>query len=151
MKFTITAIGKMKDSAQQALMEEYRKRLPWQVTIRESEVKKSLSGDALAVEEGKLLLASVPEHSRKIVLDERGKSLSSEAFAKTIADWQNQGVSDVSFLIGGASGHGDEVRQQADLLLSFGQMTWPHMLVRLLLVEQLYRAWTILEGHPYHK
>jgi 23S rRNA (pseudouridine1915-N3)-methyltransferase len=86
-----------------------------------------------------------------VALDERGKALPSEAFAAKIGDWRDRGAGDLAFLIGGADGHGDAVRARADFLLAFGPMTWPHMLVRGMLAEQLYRAQQILAGHPYHR
>ena len=86
-----------------------------------------------------------------LALDERGKSLTSEAFAKTLARWRDEGTADVAFVIGGADGLADTLRKRARLLLSLGAMTWPHMLVRGLLAEQLYRAERIWAGHPYHR
>jgi 23S rRNA (pseudouridine1915-N3)-methyltransferase len=84
-------------------------------------------------------------------LDGRGKTFSSEALAKQISAWQQRGDGSVVFLVGGADGLAESVRERADLLLSLGTMTWPHMLVRVMLIEQLYRAQQILAGHPYHR
>jgi 23S rRNA (pseudouridine1915-N3)-methyltransferase len=89
--------------------------------------------------------------ARTIVLDETGKDLSSEALAALLGRWRDDGVRDVRFLIGAADGHDAATRAGADLLLGFGKATWPHMLVRAMLAEQLYRAMTILSGHPYHR
>ncbi len=92
-----------------------------------------------------------PSHSRTIVLDETGKALTSEALAALLGKWQDEGVREARFLIGGADGHECATRTGADLLLSFGPATWPHMLVRAMLAEQLYRAHSILSFHPYHR
>ena len=86
-----------------------------------------------------------------VVLDERGETLSSRELADKIRVWQDGGVGTVAFLIGGANGHSDALRRRADLKLSFGRMTLPHMLMRVVLAEQIYRAKTILDGHPYHR
>jgi 23S rRNA (pseudouridine1915-N3)-methyltransferase len=108
----------------------------------------------------KLKITELPEdrgfpvasaQSRTVVLDEKGKALASESFAKLLQRWQDDGVREVRFLIGGADGHEDATRASADLLMSFGPATWPHMLVRAMLVEQLYRCMSILSFHPYHR
>ena len=101
--------------------------------------------------EGEALLAAVPDGARIVALDERGKSQTSEAFAKRLGIWRDDGVRAVAFLIGGADGLDESLRKRADMVVSFGALTWPHMLVRALLAEQLYRAHTILTGHPYHR
>ena len=89
--------------------------------------------------------------ARRIVLDERGKTLTSEKFAERLASWRDEGAPAAALLIGGPDGHGTTARHGADLILSFGAMTWPHQLVRAMVAEQLYRAVTILTGHPYHR
>ena len=89
--------------------------------------------------------------SREILLDERGRQLSSEEFAGLLGRWRDEGVREARFLIGGADGHGEAARSNADLLLGFGAMTWPHLLARAMLAEQLWRATSILAGHPYHR
>lgn len=93
----------------------------------------------------------VPERSVTVVLDERGAALASAALARRLRDWREQGVREARFLIGAADGHDEATRAAADLLLSFGPATWPHLLVRAMLAEQLYRAETILSRHPYHR
>ena len=85
------------------------------------------------------------------MLDERGKQLNSEEFAALLGKWRDEGVRECRFLIGAADGHGDKARDDADLLIAFGAMTWPHMLARAMLAEQLWRATSILAGHPYHR
>jgi 23S rRNA (pseudouridine1915-N3)-methyltransferase len=89
--------------------------------------------------------------SREVLLDERGRQLSSEEFAALLGRWRDEGVRETRFLIGAADGHGEAARSRADLLLAFGAMTWPHLMVRAMLAEQLWRATSILAGHPYHR
>lgn len=101
--------------------------------------------------EGALLLRLPPPGAAVCALDERGRMLSSDDLATTLAGWRDAGRPCAAFLIGGADGLSDEVRARADLCLSFGPMVWPHMLVRAMLAEQLYRAATILAGTPYHR
>ena len=102
-------------------------------------------------EEAKLVAAALPARSFSVVLDERGKALTSEAFAELLRRHIDGGTPDMAFLIGGPDGHAPGIRDQAGLLMSFGPMTWPHRLVRVMLFEQLYRALTIITGHPYHR
>lgn len=101
--------------------------------------------------EGEALLAAIPGGARIVALDERGRSESSEALANRLGRWRDDGVRTAGFIIGGADGLDESVRKKADLVLSFGALTWPHMLVRAMLAEQLYRAQSILAGHPYHR
>jgi 23S rRNA (pseudouridine1915-N3)-methyltransferase len=152
MKITIAAIGRERHaSPTENLFKEYKKRIPWDIQIKESEERKSLPQAQLMEKEAEMLLASVPNGAKIIALDEHGKILSSEEFASLIAKYQEQGCNHIAFLIGGAAGHGNAVKQRADFTLSLGKMTWPHMMVRAMLSEQLYRAYTILTGHPYHR
>lgn len=104
-----------------------------------------------AAAEGNLLRAAAPDGACLIALDERGKTMTSPSFASLIGDLRDQGRRDCSFLIGGADGHDAEMRAASDRLLSFGPMVWPHMLARVMLAEQLYRAASILSGAPYHR
>lgn len=152
MKILIAAVGRAGRGPAKELFDEYRRRLLWPLTLKEVAERRPLPPARLKAREGELLLASLPAGSLKVVaLDEAGEALASEAFARRLDAWRDQGVSQVAFLIGGADGHGEEVRARADLVLSLGPMTWPHLLVRALLMEQLYRAQTILSGHPYHR
>ncbi|MEO0501203.1 MAG: 23S rRNA (pseudouridine(1915)-N(3))-methyltransferase RlmH [Pseudomonadota bacterium] len=96
-------------------------------------------------------LAPAPTPAISVVLDERGQSLGSSALAQRIGRWRDDGMREARFLIGAADGHPDDVREGADLLLAFGNATWPHLLLRAMLAEQLYRAEMILAGHPYHR
>ncbi len=151
MQITIAAIGKIKNCPEDDIIAKYRKRLPWNLDIKEVEEKKALSGRKLKDAEGKLLLAAIPEKSYKIALDERGKLLTSIEFAKKIDNLALGGISNISFIIGGADGHGGELLAKCDMKLSLGKFTLPHMLARAVFVEQLYRAYTINSGHPYHR
>ena len=101
--------------------------------------------------EAEALLAAVPEEALVVALDEHGKALTSAAFAQWLGERRDDGQRDVAFLIGGADGLDITVLDRAGLRLSLGRMTWPHLMARLLLVEQIYRAHTILTGHPYHR
>jgi 23S rRNA (pseudouridine1915-N3)-methyltransferase len=152
MHITLAAIGKAKgNTLYNQLFEQYIKRLPWQVTVRELEEKKPLPTEQRKEREAELLLNACADAHRIVALDERGKDLTSPAFAKKIGDWQQGGDSHFAFVIGGQDGLHHSIRERADLILSFGKLTWPHMLVRPLLAEQLYRAFTILTNHPYHR
>ncbi|MGC2856766.1 23S rRNA (pseudouridine(1915)-N(3))-methyltransferase RlmH [Novispirillum sp. DQ9] len=151
MELVIAAVGRARKGPERALFEHYAERLKWPLSLKEVEEKRPLPAAQRMEREGALLLACVPAGARVVALDERGKALSSQTFADQMGAWRDQAVPAVAFLIGGADGHAPEVRARADLLLGLGAMTWPHMLVRGLLVEQVYRAQCILEGHPYHR
>lgn len=151
MRLWLAAVGRARPGPARSLYEDYAGRITWPLTLREVEVRKALPAAELTREEGRLLLAAVPETALVVALDERGEVEDSDAFARRIGGWRDGGVGDVAFLIGGADGHDDQVRRRARRLMAFGPMTWPHMLVRALLAEQLYRAQQILAGHPYHR
>lgn len=151
MKITIAAIGKFKASPEREIFHSYLKRIPWQIELKEFEAKKALSGQALKTAEATLLLSAAPKSGKIIALDERGKNISSTELARVISGWQGEGSSNITFIIGGADGLADEARGKADLLLSFGKLTWPHMLVRAMLAEQVYRVYSVIAGHPYHR
>ncbi len=150
MKILISAIGKAKASPEQQLYNEYVKRITWPVQCREFDVKASNLEERKSREGGQLLSACVG-YDRIIALDETGKTLSSPEFAMQLRGWQQQGHSSFAFVIGGSDGLDDSVRGAAHLVWSFGRITYPHMLIRALLAEQIYRAQTIINGHPYHK
>ena len=152
MHIIISAIGKLKrNTPEYELMTNYLKRVKWSVEIKEYEEKRALSGVALKNAEAELLLSNIPGKTKHVVLDEHGDTLSSREFAGKLRTWQNNGIETVAFFIGGANGHGQKVKENADLTLSFGRMTLPHFLMRVVLTEQIYRAQTILDGHPYHR
>jgi 23S rRNA (pseudouridine1915-N3)-methyltransferase len=139
-----------KASPERDLYEHFAKRITFALELREIEEKKKLKPAALKVREAELLLAQVPDGAVLIALHEGGKTLSSKAFAAKLGIWRDQ-ARDVAFLIGGADGLDEAVRKRADLILGLGAMTWPHLLVRGMLAEQIYRAQCILSGHPYHR
>lgn len=151
MRLWLAAVGRAKPGPELDLFQQYARRLTPALTLREVEEKRPLPVPERKLREGELLLAAIPAGAIVVALDERGKSIGSEVFAERLGRWRDDGVGDVAFLIGGADGHGDAVRARADLLLSFGAMTWPHMLVRAMAAEQLWRAQAILSGHPYHR
>jgi len=151
MRLLLGAVGRAKPGPERTLYEHYAGRLGWPLTLKEVEEKRPLTGAERMAREGALLLALAPPGAVLVVLDERGKTLDSEAFAARMGGWRDGGQANVAFLIGGADGHGEAVVGKADLLLSLGTMTWPHMLVRGMLAEQIYRAECILANHPYHR
>ena len=151
MNIQIIAVGRMKKCPELDLINTYLTRCPWTVKVIEVEEKRPLKGTERMAREGDLLLKAIPEGATIIALDERAKQMRSTNFANKIRNWQDQGVANLVFLIGGADGYDEKVKDKAHTLISFGDMTWPHMMVRAMLSEQLYRASTILSGHPYHK
>lgn len=149
MRLSIAAIGRLGKSPENTLVERYFGRLPYKGTIIERDASK-ISGIAGKRDEGKRLLSALPEACKLVVLDENGRNLSSTEWAAQISKWRDNGTRDAVFAIGGANGHSDEVLAAADKLMAFGTQTWPHMLIRAMLAEQLYRAEMILARHPYH-
>jgi len=134
----IIARGKIGRSPEADLTDRYLKRISWPTKVTE------------LPDRGGVLPDAAP-NAITVVLDERGKALSSMEFAKKLEGWRDTGRRETRFLIGAADGHEEELRGKADLLLSFGPATWPHMLTRAMLAEQLFRATSILAGHPYHR
>ena len=151
----ICAVGRLRQGAEKSLFDNYRTRFdklgrnlalgPLQL----HEVKDKKHGSQSA--EAALLTHIIPANSFICSLDERGKIISSPEFAAQLAEWRDDGQKDISFLIGGANGLHANLRASANFSLSFGKMVWPHMMVRLMLSEQLYRAASILSGNPYHR
>jgi len=129
----------------------YAARIVPPIAIVELEVRQRLPAAVRKEREAALILAALPARGRLIALDEHGAMWSSNGLADRLAAWRDQGVAELSFAIGGADGLGAEVLDRAEATVSLGPMTWPHLLVRGLLLEQLYRAQQILAGHPYHR
>ena len=138
MLLHIVARGKIGRSPEADLVDRYLKRISWKTKLTE-----------LPERGGKL--PELPPASVSIVLDERGQAMSSTDLAGRLEAWRDGGKREARFLIGAADGHDDALRKDADLLLSFGPATWPHLLVRAMLAEQLFRATSILANHPYHR
>jgi 23S rRNA (pseudouridine1915-N3)-methyltransferase len=138
MLLHVIARGKIGRSPEADLVARYAKRIAWPLKLSE-----------LPDTGGTVPPPQTPV--REVLLDEHGKQMSSEDFAALLGRWRDDGVREARFLIGAADGHGAEARARADLLLGFGAMTWPHLLVRAMLAEQLWRATSILAGHPYHR
>jgi len=151
MKVKILAVGKEKSPEMRTLTQEYLKRLPWKVEILEIEPSKTGSIPEIKDAEGLKLLAKTGKNSFVVILDEKGTELSSHEFADLFGKIARKGLSEVNFIIGGAHGHGDNIKKNADLELSLSKMTLPHKFARIILCEQIYRAYSILENHPYHK
>ncbi len=155
MRVTICAVGRLRNGPEQDLIKDYLTRFDrtgralalGPAKIIEVEDKK---GGGIAAE-AQLLHRAIPEGAVIVTLDERGKLLTSPEFSTRLASWRDQGQRDIAFVIGGADGIAPDLRTKADFTLSFGKMVWPHMLARVMLAEQLYRAGTILAGSPYHR
>ncbi|WP_150525289.1 23S rRNA (pseudouridine(1915)-N(3))-methyltransferase RlmH [Roseibium sediminis] len=159
MRLKIGCIGRLKAGAEKDLFDRYIDRARkagrpigvGDVTLLELPESRAGRAADRKREEAANLLSQLDARARLVVLDENGKSLSSESFSEKVFSWVDEGVGEIVFVIGGADGHGEEVLQRADLKLAMGAMTWPHQLVRILLTEQIYRAITIRSGHPYHR
>lgn len=154
MEFFIVSIGKWKSSPEKSLFESYLRRMPWQIQLVELDSRERDDRQRQMHEEAERLREACKQLAvrKMVVLDERGKDLSSRDFAGTLRRWQDeQAVRKVAVIIGGHAGVAAELRSAADLCLSLGKMTWPHLLVRALVAEQLYRSYCILTNHPYHR
>jgi len=150
MRLHVIAVGRLRDEPLKAVERHYAERIRWPLAIREVEERRKLPPAQMKAREGALLLEAVPRAATVVALDETGTALSSAGLAARLAAWRDDDA-DIAFLIGGADGLDDSVRARAALVLSLGPMTWPHFLVRGMLLEQLYRAQQILAGHPYHR
>ena len=146
----IAAVGKARKGPEQALVERYLARTRWGVSVKEIAEQQHGPLEQRLSREGDALLKAISDGAYLFVLDSKGESLESPKFAKKIADLADDGRSSIGFVIGGPDGHGEAVLERADFLLSLGKMTWPHMMARAMLAEQIYRAWTIAARHPYH-
>ena len=147
LRITIVAAGRARQGPERATYEHYASRIKWPLSLLEVPENRRSSPAA----DSKNLSRALPAGAVVIALDERGDTLSSTLFAERLRAWRDGGAADVAFVIGGADGLPAEVRESAELVLSFGRVTWPHLLMRTLLAEQIYRAQQILDGHPYHR
>lgn len=159
MKLAVSAIGLLKLGPETELASDYQKRLPGigrsagitDLVIKEFSESRAATDTLRKAEEQKLLWSTVPDGSHTIALDERGKALNSQEFALLMKRLAESGTKQTTFLIGGPDGHAPETRSKANQIISFGPMTFPHRLLRVMLLEQIYRAVTILVNHPYHR
>ena len=159
MRIIVAAVGRLKQGPETELSERYRKRAAQtgrQLGLRDIEIieiRESRAADAgkRMIEESIALANVIPQNAAVVLLDSRGENLDSAGFASQLAKWRADGLPAIVFLIGGADGLAASLHEKAELRLSFGTATWPHQLVRVMLLEQLYRATTILSGHPYHR
>src|SRR5258708_15238973 len=140
MRVHLIAVGKLKSGPHEALARHYAERLTFPLILREVEENRPLPRAELKQREAALLLAALPKGAASVALDERGKTLASDAFAAQLRRWREAGVADLAFFIGGAEGLAEPVRQQAELVLALGPMTWPHLLVCAMLPEWLCRG-----------
>jgi 23S rRNA (pseudouridine1915-N3)-methyltransferase len=138
MQLHVIARGKLGRSPEAELVARYAKRITWPLKLTELPETGGRAPDPLAP-------------ARTVLLDERGRALASEELAALLGRWRDEGVREARFVLGAADGHSDDERAAADLLLAFGPATWPHLLARAMVMEQIYRACSILAGHPYHR
>jgi 23S rRNA (pseudouridine1915-N3)-methyltransferase len=159
MRIVVAAVGRLKQGPERELAERFRKRAAdagrsaGLNTFDIVEIKESRAGDAerRRLEESIAIANVIPDRAVTVIMDERGENVTSSAFAGKLQAWRSQDRPAVVFIIGAADGLAPGLRQKAGLAVSFGAATWPHQLVRIMLLEQLYRAVTILAGHPYHR
>ena len=159
MRVIVIAIGRLKQGPERELCERYRERFDdigrklgfRGLDIRE--IPESRARDAITrmAEEAAAISAAIPEKSVLVALDERGDNIDSAAFARHLGHWRDASVAHTIFVIGGADGLSPDLGRKAKLGIAFGSATWPHQMVRVMLLEQIYRAATILAGHPYHR
>ena len=159
MRILVIAVGRLKQGPERDLAETYRKRAEGvgrslglrDIEILEIRESRAQDAERRRVEESIAIANVIPERAILVALDERGNNLDSAALAAQLREWRAEDRAAVCFVIGGADGLADNLRQRAGLKLAFGAATWPHQFVRIMLLEQLYRAATILAGHPYHR
>jgi 23S rRNA (pseudouridine1915-N3)-methyltransferase len=159
MRVLVIAVGRLKQGPERELAESYRKRAESvgrafglrEVEIVEIRESRAQDVERRRVEESIAIATVIPEQAIVVMLDEHGDSLDSAALAGLLREWRAEDRAAACFIIGGADGLAPNLRERAKLKLAFGKATWPHQLVRVMLLEQLYRAGTILAGHPYHR
>jgi 23S rRNA (pseudouridine1915-N3)-methyltransferase len=159
MRLVVIAIGRLKPGPERELADRYRKRFDEigrtlgfrSLDIHEIPESRARDAAARSAQEAAAILAAIPEKSVLVALDERGQNIDSTVFARNLGRWRDEAMMNTIFIIGGADGLSPELRHKAKLAIAFGSATWPHQMVRVMLLEQLYRAATILAGHPYHR
>jgi 23S rRNA (pseudouridine1915-N3)-methyltransferase len=159
MRLLVIAVGRLKSGPERDLVERYRERfsgLARSLGFRGLEIREVAESRARDVatrmaEEADAITSLIPEDAITVALDERGKAIDSADFARQLGQWRDESIPNVVFVIGGADGLSPELRRTIKMVFAFGKVTWPHQLVRIMLMEQIYRAATILAGHPYHR
>ncbi|MES2198411.1 MAG: 23S rRNA (pseudouridine(1915)-N(3))-methyltransferase RlmH [Pseudomonadota bacterium] len=159
MRLVVISIGRLKQGPERELAERYRERfgdIGRKLGFRGleiHEIAESRARDAATriSEEAAAISAAIPEKSVLVALDEHGDNIDSDRFARHLGRWRDEGIANTIFAIGGADGLSPDLRRKAKLCVAFGSATWPHQMVRVMLLEQIYRAATILAGHPYHR
>ena len=149
MNYIISTIGKAKNSDEDKITYKYLKRIK-NIELKQYEIKNS-SLKRKREEEALKLINATPKNGKLILLDEKGENLSSTDLAKIILNWRDNNITNVNFAIGGAFGNGEKIKKTADRIIAFGQLTWPHQMVKMMIAEQIYRIESIIQGHPYHK
>lgn len=159
MRLAVIAIGRLKQGPERELSDRYRgrfddigRRLGFRgLDVHEIPESRARDSEQRIREEAASILALVPQEALLVALDERGKNIDSAAFAAHLGRWRDESVANTVFVVGGADGLSPELRRRVKLSVAFGAATWPHQIVRVMLLEQIYRAATILAGHPYHR
>ena len=159
MRVIVVAVGRLKQGPERELAERYRKRAvaagrgAGLQAFDVVEIKESRAGEASRrmLEESIAIANVIPERAVTVILDERGENISSASLAQRMRSWRGEGCSALALVVGGHDGLAPTLREKASLAISFGAATWPHQLIRIMVMEQLYRAMTILAGHPYHR
>ncbi|MEH6951588.1 23S rRNA (pseudouridine(1915)-N(3))-methyltransferase RlmH [Nitrobacter sp. NHB1] len=159
MRLVVIAIGRLKQGPERELADRYRGRLDdigrklgfRGLDVHEIPESRARDAGQRIREEAAAIFALVPEGAALVALDEKGKNIDSAAFADHLGRWRDESVASTVFVVGGADGLSPELRRKARLSVAFGAATWPHQIVRVMLLEQIYRAATILAGHPYHR
>lgn len=159
MRIIVIAVGRLKQGPERELAERYRERFDdigrklgfRSLDIHELSESRARDAATRIAEEAAAIAGVIPEKSVLVTLDERGQNIDSAAFAGHLGRWRDESVANTVFVIGGADGLSPELQRKAKLRIAFGAATWPHQIVRVLLLEQLYRTATILAGHPYHR
>jgi len=159
MRLIVISIGRLKQGPERELVERYRERFDdigrklgfRGLDIHEIPESRAREAATRMAEEAAAISAAIPARSITVALDERGDNIDSAAFARHLGRWRDDQVANTIFVIGGADGLSPDLRRKAKLSVAFGAATWPHQMVRVMLLEQVYRAATILAGHPYHR
>lgn len=159
MHLVVVSIGRLKQGPEQELAERYRERFEdigrklgfRGLAIHEIPESRARDTATRISEEAAAMTAAIPDKSMLVALDEHGRSIDSATFARQLGQWRDEGIANTIFAIGGVDGLSPDLQRKAKLRIAFGSATWPHQMVRIMLLEQIYRAATILAGHPYHR